>query len=743
MEHKEFPTELRKRAEQLLRPLESTMDPLSVEDMQRLLHELHVHQFELEIQNEELRRAQDELAAARDRYVDLYDFAPNGYVTIGNDGLIQQANLTAGILFGVERGLLPQTPLRRWVAIDSEQRYYQHRKQVLAAQGRCTCELKLLRKDKSEFFAQLNSVAIEDEAGRYTRWHTSITDISERKRAEQALAEEKERIQTTLHSIAEAVITTDPAGRVDYMNPVAEALTGWGLEQARGRPLGRVFQVIDTARDEPVPDAVAHVLERGFVTGLTQNATLIGRSGQPRDVKDSARLMRRPDGKVLGVVLVFQDVTEERRLAQEVAYQASHDALTGLVNRREFEQRLERVLNTVQVDHTQHALCYLDLDQFKIINDACGHWAGDDLLRQVARLLQAHVRKRDTLARLGGDEFGILLEHCSLEQATRVANALREALEGFWFGNEGKRFNIGVSIGLVPITAASKHMTEVLRAADSACYAAKEAGRNRVHLYSSTDAELAQRHGEMQWVSRIPRALEENRFCLAFQDIMQTKAPPGRAHDHYELLLRLHDEAGQIVLPNAFLPAAERYRLTPKIDRWVIATALTYLAAHPDELAGLMLCAINISGHSCADPAFLEFVLRQLNDTAVPAAKVCFEITETAAIEHLADARRFITVLKQQGCRFALDDFGSGLSSFAYLKQLPVDFLKIDGTFVTGIVDNAVDLAMVRAIHEIARVLGIQTIAEFAETSAILDKLRELEVDYVQGYAIGQPQPLV
>jgi len=353
------------------------------------------------------------------------------------------------------------------------------------------------------------------------------------------------------------------------------------------------------------------------------------------------------------------------------------------------------------------------------------------------------VRKRDTLARLGGDEFGVLMEHCSLEQARRVAEALRQATEDFRFLWEGKRFGIGVSIGLVPITEASEGVSGVLRAADSACYAAKDAGRNRIQVYHPADAELARRRGEMRWVTRIPRALEEDRFCLYFQPIAQVSGPDGETRRHYELLLRLKDEEGRIVRPKDFLPAAERYRLTPRIDRWVVSTALTYLADRPSALEHLFLCAINLSGHSFADKDFLGFVIRQLEQTGVPPHKLCFEITETAAIASLACASRFIKTLEDRGCWFALDDFGTGLSSFAYLKNLPVRFLKIDGAFVKGIVENAIDLAMVSSIHEIAHVMGKQTIAEFVENVTILDRLRELGVDYAQGYALGHPKPLI
>jgi diguanylate cyclase (GGDEF)-like protein/PAS domain S-box-containing protein len=733
----------RRRAETLLRAQTCDMETPPADDIQRLVHELRVHQIELEVQNEELRRTQEELETARDRYLELYDFAPNGYLTIGVNGIIREANLTAARMFALERSVLLRRPFSRFVAPAYQETYFLYRKDLLTTRARRTCELKMVGEDGRDLFGRLDSVTVEDSNGRVTGWRVSLLDVTERRHAEQALVEEKERGQITLHSIGDAVITVDPAGIVEYMNPIAEALTGWGVEEARGQPLDSVFHVLDEASGERVPNSTARILHGDTAREPKPNAVLINRGGQAHAIRESASLIRSPNARVLGVVLVFQDVSEARQLSRQIAYQASHDALTALVNRREFAQRLQRVLDTARAEPSEHALCYLDLDEFKIINDTCGHVAGDELLRQVGNVLQAHVRKCDTLARLGGDEFGVLMERCSLEQAMRVAESLRQGIEGFRFVWEGKRFNIAVSIGLVPITEVSEGMSGVLRAADSACYAAKDAGRDRIHVYHPADEELARRRREMQWATRIPRALEENRFRLHFQPIRQITAPDSEKRRHYELLLRLKDEEGQVVLPSSFLAAAERHSLGPKIDRWVVRTALAYLARRPDALRHLFMCAINLSGHSLADKDFWGFVVRQLEETRVPAEKLCFEITESAAIANLTDASAFIKTLEERGCRFALDDFGSGLSSFAYLKTLPVDFVKIDGTFVKGIADNAIDLTMVRCIHEIAHVMGKQTIAEFVENEAILDKLRDLGVDYAQGYALGHPEPLI
>jgi diguanylate cyclase (GGDEF)-like protein len=477
------------------------------------------------------------------------------------------------------------------------------------------------------------------------------------------------------------------------------------------------------------------------VVKLQEPLVLLSRDGKEYAIQDAAAPIHGRHEELVGAVLTFSDITEVRCLAREMSHQARHDALTGLINRREFERRLQRVLTDAKTHAHEHALCYLDLDQFKLVNDTCGHGAGDELLRQISTLMQGEVRKRDTLARLGGDEFGVLLEHCSLDQAMRVAGALRKVIEDFYFLWETRRFNIGVSIGVVAITAAGENLAQVLSAADSACYLAKEAGRNRIHLYRLDDKGLARRRGEMQWIARIHQALAENRFRLDFQPIDPIDGSEN-AGVHYELLLRMEDAELGLVLPSMFLPAAERYGLAIRIDRWVISTAFAWLNRHPRHLQGLYLCAINLSALSLGDEEFLQFVIQQFELTNIPPTKVCFEITETAAIANFTNALHFMQILKERGCRFALDDFGSGLSSFTYLKNFPVDFLKIDGAFVKDIINDPVDLAIVKSINEVGHVVGKQTIAEFVENAAILDKLRKIGVDYAQGHGIGRPQSL-
>lgn len=468
------------------------------------------------------------------------------------------------------------------------------------------------------------------------------------------------------------------------------------------------------------------------------------KNGSLINVEVSANLI--PCEEKDGLCIVVRDVTE-RKLAEQalqesekrLSWQASHDSLTELVNRREFEQRLEQaVVNAKTSDH-QHALLYLDLDQFKIVNDTCGHLAGDKLLCQVSKLLETELPKTDTLARLGGDEFGVLLSQCPLEQAVQVANLLRSRVQELRFRWQEKTFSIGVSIGLVVINTDTQSLVTVLSAADAACYAAKNNGRNRVHVYQIDDRELAQQRNEMQWVARIPKALEENRFRLYSQPIVPTTPTKGKS-EHCEVLLRLEDENGNLIMPMTFIPAAERYNMMHLIDRWVISTLFSQLEQHHQDYSRIY--AINLSGDSINDDQFINFVKEQFALHRVPPSVICFEITETLAITNLAKAAQFMRELKVLGCQFALDDFGSGMSSFAYLKNLPVDYLKIDGVFIRDIVKDSIASEMVAAIARIASVMDIQTIGEFVEDDAILMQLKSLGVDYAQGYGIGKPCPL-
>ena len=577
-----------------------------------------------------------------------------------------------------------------------------------------------------------------DDKGRLLRLVGVELDITERKLYEEALFREKESAQITLQSIGDGVITTDAKGVIDYLNPVAEALTGWRLEDSQGRAIEEIFRAFHEETCEPLENPLAVAIRRTRSIKSVRPMLLIRRDGNEIYVESTASPIRDGSGAVSGGVLVFHDVSEARELNRRLSYHASHDVLTGLVNRREFENRMERALKSAKAHETSYALCCLDLDQFKIVNDTCGHSAGDALLGQVGALLKSKVRWRDTLARLGGDEFGILLESCSLDEAMRTAESLREAVRNFKFTWEERTFRLGASIGVVPISADNADVASVLSAADSACQAAKEAGRNRVHSFEENDIDLMRRRREMQWAARINNALEEGRFELFRQSILPLQQAETGAH--YELLLRMRDEAGKIVAPYDFITAAERYGITPSIDRWVIENAFRWLVSEADEREKLAMCSINLSGQSLGDDKFLPYVIDQFHRSGLDATKICFEITETAAIASFSQANRFIQALKELGCKFALDDFGTGLSSFGYLKHFPVDFLKIDGSFVKEILHDPIDREMVRSINEIGHLTGKQTIAEFAENVDIINMLRTLGVDYAQGYGVSQPQ---
>ncbi|TVQ73021.1 MAG: EAL domain-containing protein [Chromatiaceae bacterium] len=563
---------------------------------------------------------------------------------------------------------------------------------------------------------------------------------------EEAVFNAKERAQVTLDSIGDAVVTTDADGRVDYLNPAAEALTGWPTLEARGKRPDEMFQLVNETSGATVRTPLQACLREGRNVGLANHIVMITRDGRTRAIEDSAAPIRDRQGNTIGAVLVFHDVTKPRQMARKLSWQATHDPLTGLFNRFEFERRLQVALKQTRELEAHHALLYMDLDQFKVVNDTCGHVAGDELLKQLAFTLLAKIRDSDTLARLGGDEFGVLLEHCPREKALEIANNLRQTVRQFRFVWQGRVFEVGISIGAVMLESTAEDMTAVLSAADMACFAAKERGRDRIHVYHPDDQELIQRHGEMEAVSRINQALAEHRFRLYVQPIVPVtdqQHPP-----HQEILLRMLDEEGRVVMPGAFIPAAERFGLMPAVDRWVVHHFFSQFAhvlkedpRHASSSGGT-LYAINLSGASLNDEQLPGFVIQQLERYQIPASRICFEITETAAIANLTRARLFMNELRQRGCRFALDDFGTGLSSFTYLKQLPVDYLKIDGSLVRDIARDPIDRSMVDAIARIGRVMGLHTIAEFVEDDAVLATLAELGVDFAQGYGIARPAPL-
>ena len=558
--------------------------------------------------------------------------------------------------------------------------------------------------------------------------------------SEQALQREKDQAEVTLHSIGDAVITTDRSGRIEYMNPIAEDLLGCPFGEIRGTPLGKIMRLIDDDSGALLTNPVDLCLDSGERIVESGHKLLLRHDGNQIAIADSAAPIRSRAGELTGVVMVFHDVGQARKLARQLSFQARHDPLTGLFNRREFEAQLEQMLEAVQGSDQQHAMCYIDLDQFKVVNDVCGHNAGDELLRQLSALLQRQVREADVLARLGGDEFGVLLSHCSADQAARIAENIRSVVRDFRFLFGERSFEIGASIGVVAITAQNDSVSEIMSASDIACYAAKDEGRNRVHLFEHSDAELKARRGEMNWVSEIRSALDEQRFYLVYQPIVALSGGSVGQPAHYEFLLRMRDRDGKEVLPMAFLPAAERYHLMAQIDSWVV-DAVMNLLSECDELPGRESILINLSGTSLTDPGFVDFLEHRLDASCIPADRVCFEISESSAISNLRTIGEAIRRLRVRGCRFALDDFGSGLSAFGYLKGLEIDYIKIDGSIVRNMEVSELDAAMVRAINDIGHAVGVHTIAEFVETPEVRERLVALGVDYGQGHCFARPRP--
>ncbi len=570
-----------------------------------------------------------------------------------------------------------------------------------------------------------------------------VKEIDERRQAERTLHASEARFRLLLESAGEGIYGLDTEGCCTFVNEAALAMLGYARDELLGHETHSLIHHTHAdgsaypAETCPVYDA----FRKGQPThGLVE--LLWRKDGSSFPAEYSAQPLREA-GRVSGAVMVFRDVAEAQALRHLLSYQATHDMLTGLVNRQEFERRLERMLIETRENGEEYALLYLDLDQFKVVNDTCGHTAGDQLLRQITARLHECLRGRDTLARLGGDEFGVLLEHCPLDQALRIATELRDAAQDYRFVWEGKPFSVSASIGLVPLSAAPGNVSAALAAADAACYAAKEQGRNRVHLYQPDDALLAQQQTQMQWVTRLTHALDTNRFRL-YQQIIAPLGQPGQARPHHEILLRLLDEEGRVVEPMAFVPAAERYNLMPAIDRWVVREVISRHAVQQRHapVAERPIFAVNLSGGSLSDERLAEFVCDLLAEHGVPADMLCFEISETAAIANLSRATEFIRALKREGCLFALDNFGSGMSSFAYLKQLPVDFLKIDGSFIRTMAEDRLTCAMAEAINRVAHVMAIETVAECAESAPILALLQELGVDHAQGYALARPHPL-
>ena len=685
----------------------------------------------------ERRLAEQALRGSEAKFRGLFESIAEGVYQSARDGRLLSINPAFVTILGYssaeELYALPSVALLYWNPADRAE--FMRR---VESEGEIrNAEFCMRTRDGQQVVILENARAVRDAGDRITGYEGTIANITERKRAEQAIFAEKERAQVTLQSIGDAVISTDAEGRIEYINPVAESLTAWSLAEARGRPIGEVLNLVNEITREPIENPLVCALGRGETGPAADHSVLVTRSGQEVAIQESAAPICDRQGRVIGAVIVFHDVTKERRLKRALSYQASHDALTGLINRREFDNRLHAAVLSAQRGEGAYALLYIDLDQFKVVNDTCGHQAGDRLLRDVTGLLQGRVRASDTIARLGGDEFGVLLEGCTPEQSTRVADGVRQVIKEYRFVWGATTLSVGASVGVVQIGAETESVAAIMSAADIACYAAKDEGRNRIHVYEADG--VSHRHREMHWVARVTRAAEENRLELFFQPIVRIGADG--APTFHELTIRLRDDDRRLVPPSEFIPAAERYNVMSIIDRWVVSRAVELLKRRREAGGSLPMLAVNLSGTSLNEQSFAEFILHTVGEPEIASA-LCFEITETAAVTSLSNVTFFMRELKARGCKFALDDFGTGLSSFMYLKTLPVDYLKIDGQFISQIATDPVDRSMVEAISKVGRALGIATVAEWVESEAVLDELKRIGVDFAQGYHMARPMPL-
>ena len=562
-------------------------------------------------------------------------------------------------------------------------------------------------------------------------------------RTEQRIQMEKYLAELTLSSIADAVISTDTLGNIKAMNTMAEHLTGYKFSDVFGKSISTVFRIYQKEDKASLLDPVNKVIESRLIYKSDDDLMLIRIDDCEFAIESTISPIIDQDNELRGTIVVFRDVTEIRSMSSTLTYQARHDALTGLINRREFEERLDQAIKNARNDKTTHALCFMDLDQLKTVNDSAGHAAGDELLRQIAQRLSSSLRRSDVLARFGGDEFGVLLEGCNESNALDVAESMRKKVKNTRFSWGNNAFDISISIGLVMINADSNDVTKTMAAADTACYTAKENGRNRIEKHHVDSTVLSDRRQEMRHIHDIRLAIKQNGLELYGQNIKPLSATT-EDQPFIEILVRMRHVDGRLILPSMFIPVCERYNLMPELDKWVIETILKKIKT--DQRSGqmdLQAYSVNISGQSISNPEFVDVITDVIKRADIKAGALCFELTETAAIANMSTAFEFINRVRVLGCKFALDDFGSGLCSFSYLKNMPVDYLKIDGSFILGIGHDPVDLAFVDTIHRIGEMMGIQTIAEYVETPEILERVIDIGIAYAQGFEIGLPRPLV
>lgn len=671
------------------------------------------------------------LLEGKDRYLDIFDNTSDLIQCLAKDGRFLYTNRAWRETLGYSEDEVCHLQLLDVLHPDSVQCCEERFSRLKAGEALERIDFKFITKtgDTLHLEGDCGSIFKDGEA---VSTRGIFRNITETVKAEKARKVSDARYQTLYENAPDLYSIVNTQGQFESINRTGARMLGYEVDELVGKPATMVIHPEDRER------VVAYITERfsdpAETTGIEYRK--LRKDGSVLWVNQ--RVSLDPDTSQPRLLILCRDITEQRELQKQLSYQATHDDLTQLLNRREFDSRLRRLLMAPGNSDDHHVLCYLDLDQFKVINDTCGHIAGDELLRQVAAMLSQQIRSRDTLARLGGDEFAILMEHCPLEQAEVLANRIREKIEDFRFQWKSRRFSIGVSVGVVPVQRTGS-VEDVLSLADSACYEAKQRGRNRVHVFRPGDRAIVGKIGDSRWASRISEALDNHAFRLFAQEIAPCSS--NGTGQRMEILLRLRD-ADVTIAPGAFMPVAERYNLSGKIDHWVLDHTMKWFEERPEALAELELCSVNLSALSLCDETFRDYVLERVCSSNFPATKLCFEVTETAAISNLALATQFMNALRDKGCHFALDDFGSGLSSLAYLKNLPVDIVKIDGAFIRNIASSDIDRMMVKSICEIARMMDMKTTAEYVESEGALQILRESGIDYVQGFHIGRPVPI-
>jgi len=689
------------------------------------------------------RQTQDLLAQSEAKHRSIVETMEDGFYEVDLAGNLLFCNQAFCRLLQSEPEELRGLNNRDYLSADMAQTVYQAFNEVfVSGQPNPGFAWQMQWPDGSLRFMETSVTLMRNADGQPAGFRGLLRDVTDRIRTHKALFHEKELAQITLNAIADGVIRIDTKGYIEYLNPSALRLIGAAEKAVAGLAVSQIIGLADEETSASIHDSIARCLH-----------------GHPVDHRDGQAYLRRPDGghcsiefsavpihdaerAIVGAVIVFNDISEELRIRSQLAYQAEHDALTGLGNRFRFETEAEKLIQSAKSNGGIHTLLYMDLDQFKIVNDTCGHHAGDQLLRQLAVVIVNQVRHDDLVARLGGDEFGLLLADCPPERGALIAASIIQAINEFQFHWETRTFSVGISVGLVILDGKADSAT-LLKAADQACYAAKDQGRNRFQIYSSDNDALMQRSVELRAAADVDAAIRENRFELYYQRIvnLRTDNDPG----HAEVLLRMRSRDGQLLSPGAFLPGAERYGKMAAIDRWVVRRVfdkMTELKTR-GHLVPEQRFSINLSGSTINDPGFHDYVDTLLKSSGINAANVCFEITESSAVTNFAGANRFLQDMRNLGCRIMLDDFGSGLSSFTYLKMLPIDYLKIDGALIRDIAANPFDLAILRAIQDVARAIHVPVIAEHVQCQSVLDKLRSIGVEYAQGYFLHEPEPWV